>query len=144
MGIKKVMACVDFSYITPKVLELAGELSKKYQADLCLIYVVEERMPRLAQEMLDLHTLYDRLKSAATTRLQEYKRELKERLQLEVESKILEGEPFEAILDYIEETSPDVVIVGAHGKKGMRRIFLGSVSEKVARKSPVNVIIVKY
>jgi len=34
--------------------------------------------------------------------------------------------------------------VGAHGKKGVRRILLGSVSEKVARKSPVNVAIVKY
>jgi len=63
---------------------------------------------------------------------------------VEVETKILNGEPFDTILDYLEESMPDLVVLGAHGKKGVRRILLGSVSEKVARKSPVNVAIVKY
>ena len=62
---------------------------------------------------------------------------------MEVETKILNGEPFDAILDYLDNTKPDLV-AGAHGKKGVRRTLLGSVSEKVARKSPVNVAIVKY
>ena len=43
----------------------------------------------------------------------------------------------------LEATKPDLV-VGAHGKKGVKRILLGSVSEKIARKSPVDVVIVKY
>jgi len=44
----------------------------------------------------------------------------------------------------LEATKPDLVVVGAHGKKGVKRILLGSVSEKIARKSPVDVVIVKY
>jgi len=44
----------------------------------------------------------------------------------------------------VEAIRPDLVVVGAHGKKGVKRILLGSVSEKIARKSPVDVVIVKY
>jgi len=143
MEIKKVMACVDFSYITSKVLDMAAEIAKRFKAELEIVYVVEERMPRLAQEMLDLHTLYDEVRDTAQGRLEDSKEEIKKKFDVEVSYKILKGEPFEAILDYVEQAKPDVVVVGAHGKKGVKRILLGSVSEKIARKSPSNVIIVK-
>jgi len=144
MELRRIVVCVDFSAITPKVLDWAGEEAKRFGAKVELVHVLEETMPRLAQEMLDLHTLYDKLKEVTVKKLDELKEEIEGKFGIEAETKILNGEPFDAILDYLEETKPDLVVVGAHGKKGVRRILLGSVSEKVARKSPVNVAIVKY
>jgi len=144
MELRRIVVCVDFSAITPKVLDWAGEEAKRFGAKVELVHVLEETMPRLAQEMLDLHTLYDKLKEVTVKKLDELKEEIEGKFGIEAETKILNGEPFDAILDYLEETKPDLVMVGAHGKKGVRRILLGSVSEKVARKSPVNVAIVKY
>ncbi len=144
MELRRIVVCVDFSAITPKVLEWAGEEARRFGAKVELVHVLEETMPRLAQEMLELHTLYDKLREVTEKRLEDLKEELVSKYGVEVETKILNGEPFDAILDYLDETKPDLVVVGAHGKRGVKRILLGSVSEKVARKSSVNVTIVKY
>ena len=143
MELKRIAVCVDFSNITPKVLEWSGEEAQKFGAKVELIHVLEETMPRLAQEMMDLHTLYDKLKGITEKRLGDLRDEMASKYGVKVESRILKGEPFDAILDYLEETKPDLVVVGAHGKKGVKRILLGSTSEKVARKSLVNVVIIK-
>ncbi len=144
MELKRIAVCVDFSNITPKVIEWAGEEAKRFGAKVELIHVLEETMPRLAQELLDLHTLYDKLKEVTERRLEDLKEEMTSKYGVEVETRILNGEPFDAILDYLDDTKPDLVVVGAHGKKGVTRILLGSTSEKVARKSPVDVVIVKH
>jgi nucleotide-binding universal stress UspA family protein len=143
MEIKNITACVDFSIITPAVLEWAGEEAKKFAAALELVHVLEETMPRLAQEMLDLHTLYDKLREVTQVRLGDLAHDLKKRFGIKVITTTLNGEPFDAILDHLENTKPDLVVVGAHGKKGVKRMLLGSVSEKVARKCNITVTIVK-
>ncbi len=144
MKLKLIVACVDFSAITSKVLEWAGEEAKRFGARVELVHVVEESMPRLAQELLDLHTLYDSLREVTQKRLGDLASEMEKTFAVEVSTRILKGEPFDAILDHVEAAKPDLVVLGAHGKKGVKRILLGSVSEKVARKSLVNVVIVKY
>jgi len=111
--------------------------------DLELVHVLEETMPRLAQEMLDLHTLYDKLREVTQVRLGDLAHDLKKRFGIKVITTTLNGEPFDAILDHLENTKPDLVVVGAHGKKGVKRMLLGSVSEKVARKCNITVTIVK-
>ena len=48
------------------------------------------------------------------------------------------------ILEAIHELRPDLVIVGTHGRRGMGRLLLGSVAEKVVRMSPVPVLTVRH
>jgi len=144
MELKLILVCVDFSPITSKVLEWAGEEAKRFGARVELVHVVEETMPRLAQEMLNLDTLYDSLREVTQKRLRDLASDMEKTFAVEVSTRILKGEPFDAILDHVEAIRPDLVVVGAHGKKGVKRILLGSVSEKIARKSPVDVVIVKY
>lgn len=47
------------------------------------------------------------------------------------------------IQDYITKESIDIVIMGSHGATGLREIFIGSNAEKMVRKSPVPVLVVK-
>lgn len=51
--------------------------------------------------------------------------------------------PVDAILDYVDETDADHVIMGSHGRSGISRILLGSVAETVTRRSPVPVTVVR-
>lgn len=44
-----------------------------------------------------------------------------------------EGDPREIILDYAERWAADLIVVGSHGRKGINRFLMGSVSEAVAR-----------
>jgi nucleotide-binding universal stress UspA family protein len=53
------------------------------------------------------------------------------------------GEPARIIVDYADEEDVDHVAVGAHGRSSVDRPLYGSVTEVVARRSPVSVTIVR-
>lgn len=59
-----------------------------------------------------------------------------------VEASVLSGTPARAVLDYIEEHDIDVVAMGTHGRTGLERFLLGSVTEKVVRVADVPVLTV--
>lgn len=56
---------------------------------------------------------------------------------------VREAEPKSAILDYASEWEPDLIVLGSHGRKGLDRIVLGSVSEAVARHARCSVQIMR-
>ncbi|MEF8757337.1 MAG: universal stress protein [Halobacteriales archaeon] len=60
-----------------------------------------------------------------------------------VETTKTEGVPHREILSYVEEAGIDLVVMDTHGRKGLDRYLLGSVTEKVVRTSPVPVLSVK-
>ncbi len=62
---------------------------------------------------------------------------------VEIETDHVLGEVSRAILDYADENDVDHIVMGSHGRTGARRILLGSVAEKIARRSPVPVTIVR-
>lgn len=53
------------------------------------------------------------------------------------------GAVFRIIQDYITKESIDIVIMGSHGASGAREFFIGSNAEKMVRKSPVPVLVIK-
>ncbi|WP_115865499.1 universal stress protein [Halorussus litoreus] len=61
---------------------------------------------------------------------------------VEVVTAIEEGSPAETIVAYAEDEAADVVVMGTHGRSGVDRYVLGSVTEQVIRKSEVPVLTV--
>lgn len=62
---------------------------------------------------------------------------------LTVVIEIVEGNPHEEILEYVSEHGIDMVIMGTHGRTGLDRVVMGSVAERVVRRSPVPVLTVR-
>jgi nucleotide-binding universal stress UspA family protein len=60
-----------------------------------------------------------------------------------VKSMIQTGIPLREILKAEEEENVSVMVIGSHGKNNLEEMFLGSVSEKVARKCKCPVLIIK-
>ncbi len=60
-----------------------------------------------------------------------------------VDSKVVETEIRTGILEAAAEWKADLIVLGSHGEKGLRKFFLGSVSESVARHAPCSVLIVR-
>lgn len=56
---------------------------------------------------------------------------------------VREAEPKTAILEYASEWEPDLIVLGSHGRKGLERVVLGSVSEAVARHALCSVQIMR-
>jgi nucleotide-binding universal stress UspA family protein len=59
-----------------------------------------------------------------------------------IKTAVVAGDAAEEIINYIEEHHIELVIMGTHGRKGMDKIFFGSVAERVLRTSPVPVMVV--
>jgi nucleotide-binding universal stress UspA family protein len=60
-----------------------------------------------------------------------------------VTTAIEQGNPKVVIIDSATQWSPDLIIVGSHGRKGLDRFLMGSVSEAVARHARCSVQIVR-
>jgi nucleotide-binding universal stress UspA family protein len=60
-----------------------------------------------------------------------------------VTTAIEQGSPKLVIIDFAREWKADLVILGSHGRKGVDRFLMGSVSEAVARHAPCSVQIVR-
>jgi len=58
-------------------------------------------------------------------------------------SELRDGDAPQAILDAVAEWRPDVVVMGSHGRSGLRRFLLGSVSDTVVRRAPCSVEVVR-
>jgi nucleotide-binding universal stress UspA family protein len=62
---------------------------------------------------------------------------------VEVESRVLKGNPAQKIVSFAEDNDIDMIVVGSLGKTGYERVVLGSVSEKVVRHAKIPVMVVR-
>jgi nucleotide-binding universal stress UspA family protein len=56
---------------------------------------------------------------------------------------VLTGVPFQEIVQFAEKEKADLIIIGSHGRSKLKHFLLGSVAEKVAKKSSIPVLIYK-
>lgn len=61
---------------------------------------------------------------------------------VEVEGEILTGAAYKKIIEYAKDHDVDLIVMGTHGRKGVSRVILGSVAEKVMRNSEIPVLTV--
>ena len=62
---------------------------------------------------------------------------------IEVESLVCEGEQSDVIADIAREKKADLVTIGTHGRKGLKKLIMGSVTSEVIINSPCDVLVVK-
>jgi len=62
---------------------------------------------------------------------------------VEFEIETVTGNPAREIVRYAEENDIEYIVIGSHGREGISRMLLGSVAEKVVRRSPVPVVVVR-
>lgn len=60
-----------------------------------------------------------------------------------VETAVLSGDPHKRIRDYADEHGADLIVMGTHGRTGVDRYLLGSVTEKVVRTADQPVLTVR-
>ena len=117
-----VLHVVDWSNFMPSPFPVAGQEPMYGAAQL------ESIIGRETQKAHSLVTsAAERLRSA----------------RFEASTSVREGDPKRVILDCAAERGADLIIVGSHGRKGIARFVLGSVSEAVARYARCSVEIVR-
>jgi universal stress protein A len=135
---KTIVHPTDFSSSSTAALNVARAIARAHGARLVLVHVVPyERVAGVVREMLtELETSREELET------------LRQRvdgpdLKFPVEGHLRRGLAPEEILEAAAETSADLIVIGTHGRTGLKRLLLGSVAESVLRGAPCPVISVK-
>jgi nucleotide-binding universal stress UspA family protein len=133
----------DFSDATEPAFELALENALTLRAELVLVHVMEP-MPALADEMYVARRMQIRVEEEAAARKQ-LDRLLARAKQLEIPASdvLVEGAAAEAIVQAAHERGAALIVMGTHGRTGVRKMFLGSVAERVVATAPCPVLTVR-
>ncbi|MFB6073856.1 MAG: universal stress protein [Haloarculaceae archaeon] len=62
---------------------------------------------------------------------------------VEAVTSVSRGVPHEEILRYVADNDVDLIVMATHGRTGLDRFLLGSVTEKIIRRAPVPVHVVR-
>ena len=132
---KKMLVPLDGSELAEVVLSYAKELAGRFALELTLLHVCE---PRGGESLFMARSYLER--TAEVVQKQSRKVQANTGAPLgekavEVRVEVSTGNPAEEILRYAEENNVDIILMGTHGRSGVGRWILGSVAEKVLRKS---------
>ena len=140
----KILVPLDGSDLAEQVLPYVRLLAKGFQAEVELIRVIELMSPYLSEAE---HGLYlDRVTAEMRATVREYLEKLCASLRedgLTVSSTVQEGDPATHIVDKAEEEPATLVAMTTHGRSGISRWMLGSVSDKVLRATTNPLLIVR-
>jgi len=88
-------------------------------------------------------TVLDTLEAAGEQALDDVRTRAKAADVTAIEGAVLSGIPYRAIAEYAEESDVDCIVMGTHGRTGLNRYLLGSVTERVVRLSDVPVLSIR-
>lgn len=129
----QIVAATDFSTRSNRAVRQAGLLAKPAGAQLHVVHVVDDDQPEEFVRMESREAerlLSDQL--ASMTELQ----------GVQVQPKVVTGDPFDGILRAAKEAGADLIVMGSHRKQLLLDIFVGTTIERVIRKGTFPVLMV--
>jgi nucleotide-binding universal stress UspA family protein len=140
MPAQHVLVPTDFSVDADYALEYAMTLASKLQARLTLLHVIEPLVVGSVETMP--YTFIQDLEDKITQAMEPY-RERVTAAGLACDYTIVHGVPFQVIIETAHTAHIDLIIMGTHGRTGLRHVLLGSVAERVVRLAPCPVLVVR-
>ncbi len=136
MRANKILVAVDFGATSLLAMETALDFARRLDASLEIVHVCP-RVPFEAET-----------NATAPAYIEDAQRELSllgaraEAAGLKAATHLRQESVVFGLLEAIDELQPTLIVLGSHGRGGLTRVLLGSVSEAVARRSRVPVLIV--
>ena len=138
---KKILFPIDFSEVSPEIVPYVISMADKLNAEVHIIFVVRrlESCRRIFGSHVAVENFEMEIVLGAETKMDEFVEEFFKSI-ISPKTKILIGDIVEEIIKYIKAEGIDLVIMGTHGRKGMDRIILGSIADRVIKSAPVPVM----
>ena len=149
ISLHRILVPTDFSDHSEKAVRYGAELAAKFGAELHLLHAVEttaiiygEGAAMYGDSVAFFPAeIAAEAETAAVKQLDDLKIDSADDLQV-IRSVAL-GHPFVEIVRYAKDNAIDLIVVGTHGRGAIAHMLLGSVAEKVVRKAPCPVLVVR-
>ncbi len=140
---KSILVPVDFSKATDRILEVTANMAKAVEARVTVMSVAPREPDIFGRQLTrkvitepvpeDVRERYDQL-AACAKRLEDE--------GVTVKSLLVRGDRVPAIMREVEHEKADLVIMGSHGRGGLYKRIVGSVSEGIMREAECPVLII--
>lgn len=145
MNIQKILVPTDFSAASRAAVEPARALAKKFGVQLDLLHVCDDHpaLPTSGVMMTPSgnFTVADLMLRGAGRQMEALMMEVRGG-GVRAQGRILTGGPWRTIVDVLEREHYDLAVVSTHGRRGVDRMLVGSVTEKLIRHSPCPVLVI--
>jgi len=146
ISLHRILTATDFSDSSNEAVAYAVYLARGFGADLHLLYVFEPPVfshagisPGVRPE---IHDWIKEIREGETQKLNAMVGEIRRQIS-KAHAIFKEGVPFLEILKTAGEMQADLIVLGTHGRTGLAHVLLGSVAERVVRKSACPVLTVR-
>jgi len=142
---KKVLFCTDFSKISDCAFDYAFGIAKRDEAVLYILHVMPPTpQPYFADAYLSKEQL-DKMKADNKEYLEKmfndkYMNHIIDKRNVKIVTK--SGREDDEIIEFVKKEKIDILVIGTKGRTGMEHVFLGSVAEKIIRRSPIPVFVI--
>jgi nucleotide-binding universal stress UspA family protein len=136
---RRIICCTDFSVAATRAGEAAAALAAGLGCELELVHVLE--LPSVPAGMRGSGDAPTALRRAIERELREQAAGL---AGVSIATRVLTGQEEDAILAYADEAQPAMLMLGTHGRRGARRLLLGSTAERVVRGASCPVVVVHH
>ena len=144
MTIKAVLVATDLTDASTPAVEEAALLAGRFDATLHLLHAVTKPLEKpwsAFSPACDYLAQVHEYEADATRRLKRLVARFgPARKPVEIAART--GDPADVILQYVRDHDIDLVVCGTHGRRGIDRLIMGSVAERVVRLAPCSVLTV--
>jgi nucleotide-binding universal stress UspA family protein len=136
VGFRNILYATDFSPMAEVAASYATEVARRYGSKVFAVHI----RPLDAYGMAPPES-WTALKEASEYQAREQAAHLSRLFQgVEHQAIVEEGSVWDALSDFIAKQDIDLVVMGTHGRQGLGKILLGSVTESVLRRAPCPVL----
>ncbi len=138
LSFKKILVPLDGSVYSEAAFKKACKIAKALSSTLYLLSIIDLPVEISVQHTNLTESFYNNAKN-----ILDRAKNIAKNLGIEAKVYIKEGDSGEKILSFIKEKNIEIIIMGSHGKTGLKRLLMGSVAEKVLTFTPVPVLVSK-
>jgi nucleotide-binding universal stress UspA family protein len=141
----KILLATDDSRFSKAAARFVQAFAPRH-SQVRVLHVLEPPSPLIARGMAgdepELRTLWQEQQKDAEALVNRVTDQLR-RKGLAVRGLVTQGEPRSEIVDVAAKWKADLIILGSHGRTGLERFAMGSVSETVVHHAPCSVMVVR-
>ncbi|MFV1975480.1 MAG: universal stress protein [Candidatus Scalindua sp.] len=146
VGFKRIIVPIDFSDCSRKALEYAIATAKAHNSKLTILHVYEESFiepyVNAANSEEEAGEIMKEIEFVNETKYDEFLKTV-DLSGVEYEKLLKKGVPETDIVEIAMEQQANLIVMGTHGRSGIKHILIGSTSEEVVRAVHCDIIIVK-
>ncbi len=139
--VQKILFPIDFAANFETMLPWVSTFADKFGATVYVVFVTQDlsNFSTFYVPHGNIQTFQQEALDSARKRMAAAKQEFFSKFP-KLETRVELGSPAEKILELAKKEKIDLIIMGAHGRKGLERAIFGSVADKVVQNAPCPVL----